>query len=380
MFQPSNLFPDLSGKLQKLREICAIESPSNHPTAIQQVCETVENWLAPYQPAIQRFDHTNFGRNVIFTFPAQQAQTDGGIFLLCHVDTVHPVGTLTENPIRIVGEKFYAPGSYDMKASVVQALWAIELLLAKQPVLSYPLHLMLTCDEEIDSPTSRTLIETYGQRADLTLCLEPATPDGAIKTQRKGVGTYVLRVHGRAAHAGNDHAIGVNAIAEMSRQILRVQDFTCYEKGTTVSTGLIHGGTAVNTVPEFCAVEVDVRIEAESERQRLEREFHALQVVDTRASLTVTGGVSRPPMPRTPAIAQAYEKMKWLAAQTGFDLREASVGGGSDAAYVAQLGKPVLCGMGPAGNGAHTLQEYTDIPSLMERTALLANALMHWYD
>ncbi|HUN22769.1 MAG TPA: M20 family metallopeptidase [Anaerolineales bacterium] len=380
MFQPSNLSPDLSGKLQKLQEICAIESPSNHANAIQAVCETVENWLMPFQPVIQHFDHPGYGRNVVFTFPAQQAHVTGGIFLLCHVDTVHPVGTLQKNPIRIVGEKFYGPGSYDMKASVVQAWWAIELLLAKQSSLAYPIHLMLNCDEEIDSPTSQALIETYGKNADLTLCLEPATPDGAIKTQRKGVGTYVLRVQGRAAHAGNEHTTGVNAIAEMAQQILRVQNFTRYEQGTTVSAGLIQGGTAVNTVPEFCTMEVDVRIEDEEERKRLEREFHALQVVDARASLTVEGGVSRPPMPRTPAIAQAYEKMKQIAAQTGFALREASVGGGSDAAYVAQLGKPVLCGMGPGGNGAHTLQEYTDIPSFLERTALLANALLHWYD
>jgi glutamate carboxypeptidase len=209
----------------------------------------------------------------------------------------------------------------------------------------------------------------------MILCLEPALPDGSLKTRRKGTGVFVLDVTGRAAHAGNNPEAGINAILEMAEQIPKIHALAAPARGTTVGVGVIEGGTRTNVVPEHCRARIDVRVVEPQEQRRVEAGFAALRPVLPGAILATHGGWNRPPMTRTPAIAAAFERARRIGAALGLDLSEGGAGGGSDANFVAALGLAVLDGLGPRGDGAHSSQEYIEVDSLAERAALLAALL-----
>jgi glutamate carboxypeptidase len=207
------------------------------------------------------------------------------------------------------------------------------------------------------------------------LCLEPALTNGGVKTSRKGTGLFTLETIGRAAHAGNNPEAGVNAILEMAHQIPRMHALAAPERGTTIAVGVIEGGTRSNVVPDRCRARLDVRVVETEEQQRVEQGFAALRPVLPGAHLALHGGWNRPPMPRSPAIAAAYERARRVGASLGIDLAEGSAGGGSDANFVAAVGASVLDGLGPRGDGAHSPGEYIELDSLAERAALLAALL-----
>ena len=233
--------------------------------------------------------------------------------------------------------------------------------------------LLVVSDEEVGSETSRHVTEAEARRSNAVLVLEPGTGlTGKLKTARKGVGDYRITVEGKAAHAGVDFENGASAILELARQIERVAAFTNLRRGITVNPGVISGGTRTNVIAAEAHVDVDIRVVKQKDAPALDRKFHALKPFDKRCKLTITGGLNRPPMERTPEIAALFRRAKLLAKDLGVDLEESSTGGGSDGNFTAGLGIPTLDGLGGVGEGAHALNESILEDRIADRTALLA--------
>jgi glutamate carboxypeptidase len=232
--------------------------------------------------------------------------------------------------------------------------------------------LLLTCDEESGSFSGRELVEREASRAECVLVLEPPAPGGRAKTARKGTGLFTLEVEGRAAHAGLEPEKGVNAVLELARQIERVSTLAKPEVGTTVNVGTVSGGTHANVVPALARAEVDVRFSTAAEARRLEESIRGFETFDGRARLKVSGGINRPPMERTGAVAALFEKARRVAASLDIELGEASVGGASDGNFAAACGAAVLDGLGVDGDGAHAEHEHIQAHAVVGRGALLA--------
>jgi len=247
-------------------------------------------------------------------------------------------------------------------------------LLAEIGLLNREVVVLLNSDEEEGSLASRPVTERLAAQSQAVYVLEPAQ-GLAYKTARKGTGNWRIDVKGVAAHAGVDFEKGASAIREMGRIVERVSGWTDLKRGLTVSVGLAVGGSKTNVIPAEAWVEVDVRIAHKADGPRIERKFAGLKATDRRCALTVTGGINRPPMERTPGTVRLYRQARELATQLGFDLGEAATGGASDGNFTAALGVPTLDGMGAVGEGAHARHESIVLEHLAPRTALLAGML-----
>jgi glutamate carboxypeptidase len=259
-----------------------------------------------------------------------------------------------------------------MKAGVVMAFEALAALhdLGIDP----PITILLNPDEEVGSTVSRPITEKLARQSSAVFVLEPAQ-GLAYKTARKGVGDFHLHVQGIAAHSGVDFQSGHSAVLEMARLIERISAFTDLTRGLTVNPGVIAGGTRSNVIAAECIAHIDVRIAKAGDAARVDRMFRRLTPTDKACTLTVTGGINRPPMERKPGTVRLFRHAQALAAQMGFTLDEASTGGGSDGNFTAALGIPTLDGMGAVGAGAHAAHEYVVIQHLVERTTLLTALL-----
>jgi glutamate carboxypeptidase len=370
----SAFLPETGAMLALLRAFAEIESPSLEKTAVDRLGDVVAGQLERLNAHVEIDRQAKAGDNLI----ARWGAGTGGFLILVHLDTVYSLGTLARQPVREHDGKLYGPGVYDMKASSVMALTAIRMLQQAGRMPPRPITLLFTSDEEIGSESSRALIEAHARGKELALCLEPCLPDGSLKTWRKGTGSFTLRALGRATHAGADHERGVNAIEEIAHQIVALQAMTDYDRGTTVNVGVISGGTRANVVPDECRAVADVRVMTPEEGQRLTQAILALKPAVRGTQLQITGGVKRPPMPRTPLLAETFARAQAIAAGLGLAVGEGGTGGGSDANFVAALGLPVLDGLGAQGNGAHSEREHIVISSLPERAALLAALLTEW--
>jgi len=296
------------------------------------------------------------------------------ILLLGHLDTVWPLGTLKTMPFRQSRGRLWGPGTLDMKAGVAMAFTAIELL-TQARLLQREIVLLLTTDEEIGSTASRPITESIAKTCAAVYVLEPAQ-GLAYKTARKGIGNWRIDVKGVAAHAGVDFEKGANAIRELARAIEKVSGWTDLKRGLTVSVGVAGGGTRSNVIPAHAWAEVDARIARRADGPRLARKFAALKPADPRCALTVAGGINRPPMERSRGTVHLFRNAQAMARELGFELSEASTGGGSDGNFTAALGIPTLDGMGAVGEGAHAPHESVFVPHLAPRTALLAGMLI----
>jgi glutamate carboxypeptidase len=288
------------------------------------------------------------------------------IMILCHHDTVWAEGTLARLPFRVDGDRVTGPGTYDMKAGIVEAAFALEQARPKRPVV-----VLSTSDEEIGSGSSRALIEGTARRACAVLVLEPAASGGAIKTARKGIADFILEVEGRAAHAGVEPEKGISAIEELAHQVLALKALADPANGTTINVGVAHGGTRPNVVAAQARAEIDVRFTRASEAERVVAAIRGLQPRLPGARLLISGGIDRPPMERSPAVVRLAQLAQRLAADLGLALTETSTGGASDGNFTAALGVPTLDGLGPDGGGAHADSEHLLVESWLKRTALL---------
>jgi len=364
---------------QLLKTLVETESPSHDKAAVNRVGAIVAEEARKLGAQVEIISNQETGDHVLARYelssPLGRGQGEG-ILILCHMDTVFPLGTIQKTPFREEGEKIFGPGTLDMKAGIVIALAAIEE--AQKDGLKRPVTLLCTSDEEIGSHTSRALIETLAMESALVLVMEGALLDGSLKTWRKGVGEFWVKTKGRAAHAGGAHQDGRNAIEEMAHQVIAIQKLTDYSKQTTLNVGVIQGGTVSNVVPEEAIIQVDVRVMQPGEWERLESEMSKLKPVLDGTSIEITGGLNRPPMPFDDTMKATFEKAKNIASKLDMHLTAGGTGGASDGNFVAPLGIPLLDGMGAIGEGYHSEREYIFAESLEQKAKLIAALIREW--
>ena len=357
--------------VEAIRQMVEIESPSDNKLAVDRL----GRWLAGKFEALgghSKFHRTaDFGDHLQVDFPGRDRRQPA--LLLGHFDTVYPMGTLASMPCREAGGRLHGPGTLDMKSGIAMMLYAIDAMRDQGGTLPRALTVLLVSDEEVGSSSSRRITEELAKRSAVVFVLEPSYGlKGAVKTARKGVGEYLLKVSGKAAHAGLDFDKGHSAIRELARQIERVSKFTDRKRGLTVNVGVIEGGTRVNVVPSEAKASIDVRVVRAADAAGIGRKLRALKPVDKQCKLSVQGGLDRPPLERTAGVADLFRHASELAKRVGWKLEEAAVGGGSDGNLTAALGIPTLDGLGGVGEGAHAPSESIIISELPKRTDLLA--------
>lgn len=296
------------------------------------------------------------------------------VLVLCHHDTVWPLGSLASHPFTIEDGILRGPGCFDMKAGLVMALHAVAIAvgIAAADGAGVAVTLLVTGDEEVGSPSSRSLIEGEAAGCAAAFVLEASADGGALKLERKGVSRYEVQVTGRAAHAGTEPERGINATIEAAHQVLAVSGLADPLRATTVTPTALVSGTTSNTVPATASFAVDVRVRDAAEQQRVDEAIRALRPVLDGARLHVSGGPNRPPMERG-ASGGLYERACALATDLGLaPLTWAAVGGASDGNFTAGIGTPTLDGLGAVGGGAHAEDEHLLVDELPGRTALLA--------
>jgi glutamate carboxypeptidase len=292
------------------------------------------------------------------------------------MDTVWDIGTLRAMPCKVSDGRIWGPGVLDMKAGIVQMIFALRALRDTAGHLPGNVEVLIVSDEEVGSPTSRPIIESLAKKADVVFVVEPALGlAGALKTERKGVGDYTVKITGKASHAGVDFRAGASAITELAHQIGIIERFTDLKRGLTVNPGVVRGGSHNNVVAAEAEVEVDVRIPKLADEKLIAKKFRGLKPRNRRCQLQVTGGINRPPLERSPAIAAWFQRARALAHEMGWKLDEASTGGGSDGNFTAALGIPTLDGLGGVGEGPHAANESVLIRELPRRAALLAGLM-----
>jgi glutamate carboxypeptidase len=357
--------------LDLIRQLVLAESPSDQKPAVDACMALAAAHAQALGARIKLHKQKHFGDILEARFGPKSAS--GRVLLLGHLDTVWSIGTLQSMPCRVRDGRLWGPGTLDMKAGVAMALTAIELLL-EAGELNREIVLLLNSDEEVGSPVSRPITEKIASQCQAVYVLEPAQ-ELAYKTARKGTGDWRIDIKGISAHAGVDFTRGASAVRELARVVETVSGWTDLKRGLTVSVGVAGGGTKTNVIPAEAWAEVDVRIARTADGARIERKFAGLKAMDKRCSLTVTGGINRPPMERTRGTVRLFEQARSLAAEIGLELEEAATGGASDGNLTSALGIPTLDGMGAVGEGAHARHESILIEHLAPRTALLAAML-----
>lgn len=361
--------------VQTIRQLVEIESPTENKPAGDRLAAMLAGRFEGLAGHAKFHRAQNFGDHLQVDFEGKRAGKP--VMLLGHYDTVYPLGTLNNMPCRVADGRLWGPGAYDMKSGIAMMLHAIEGLRTWfEDTLPRPLTVLLVSDEEVGSDSSRHITESVARRCAAVLVLEPSYGlQGAVKTARKGVGEYQLKVKGKAAHSGLDFEKGESAILELARQIPTISALTDLKIGLTVNVGLISGGTRVNVIPAEATAAVDVRIFRMKDAAAIDRKLHALKPRNRKCRLEWSGGLNRPPMERTPKVAALFEKASRIARQLGWKLEEAAVGGGSDGNITAGLDIPTLDGLGGVGEGAHAAHESILVSELPRRTALLAELI-----
>lgn len=291
---------------------------------------------------------------------------DAPVLLLGHLDTVHPIGTLDRVPFSVRDGVARGPGVFDMKAGLVQAIHAITELADRGQAA-----LLVTADEEIGSPNSRTVIEDAARHASAVLVLE-ASSNGRLKTARKGVSNYRIDATGRAAHAGLEPEKGANACLGVAHAALAAAELADTVSGTTVTPTVASAGTTTNTVPAIGSVALDVRAVTSAEQHRVDEALRRMSSPVPDVNLELEGGINRPPL-EAEHSARLFDVAVKVAAELGLEAVEREhVGGGSDGNFTAALGVDTLDGLGAVGAGAHTDHEWVDLAALDARTSLVA--------
>ena len=349
------------------------ETPTDAPESVSALMARVAREIGALGARTETVPgRDGFGDHLIVRSPWGGGEP--GILVLSHLDTVHPLGSLARMPFRVEGGSAFGPGIYDMKGGAYLALAALGSLLREGRRTKLPVTHLFNSDEEVGSPTSRDLIRSLAREAKYVLVTEPAREGGKVVTARKGAARFELHVRGRAAHSGSRHQDGRSAIEELARQVLALHALTDYDRGVTVNVGLVSGGTRANVVAEEARALVDMRVPSPALAEEMVAKVLGLRAHGPDVSLTVTGGLNRPPYERLPGIAALFEHARRLAAEIGFALEDLKTGGGSDGNFTADLA-PTLDGLGVDGKGGHTDHEQLYVASLEPRAALLRRLL-----
>lgn len=376
--------------LGEIKQLVELESPSTDKAAVDRMASLLRQKLAALGCSVEVISNASYGDCVIGRWEPRTERSTGDnglprspiesdrrpVLILCHMDTVWPVGTLNERPYRVDAGKAYGPGIFDMKTGVAFSIFALRLLRQLGRTPRRPIVYLLTADEEVGSPTSRGIIEQFARTCAATLCFEPSTaPAGAVKTERSGWGRFEMRIRGRTAHAGAAHQQGVNALEELAHQILELHAMTDYSKGVTVTVCMAQGGTRPNVIPDASTATIDVRARSPEALERLARQISERVSRISGTSVEVNGSINRPPFVRTSGVVALFKHAQCLAQGLGFVLEEGRTGGVSDGNFTAAVGCPTLDGIGGFGDGAHALFEHVVIDELPRRCALVARLL-----
>jgi len=359
--------------LSDLKALVEIESPSSDKPAVDHLAEFLASRLEHHGANAQIHVSDGVGNHVQADYPG--VSDSKPVLLLGHIDTVWDIGTLKQMPFRVANGRVWGPGVLDMKAGVAIAMHAMALLDEhKSP--HPPVRMLFVSDEEIGSHSSRKITEKLALESQAVLVLEPGQGlECALKTSRKGVGVYEIKVTGEAAHAGVDPGQGASAIHELARQIQTMANFTDVPRGLTVNVGLVRGGTRSNVIASEAWAEVDVRVKTAADGRLIDEKMRSLRSTDARCKLQVTGQINRPPMERTEKGVALYRKAAQVAQSLGLKVEEQSTGGGSDGNFTDALGVPTLDGLGAVGEGAHAVHESILLDQIAPRTALVAGLI-----
>lgn len=347
----------LDQMLQDLKTLVEVESPSRDIDALTASANAIKAVIEDRLGGEAKLIESEGGPHVHWSGGGEPK-----VLILGHHDTVFPLGTLERRPFKVEDGHATGPGVFDMLGGFVQAIHGLATLDNCSGV-----EILMSADEEVGSRASRALIEERAQACGAVLVFEPSADGGALKTGRKGCGTFYVDIAGRASHAGLEPEAGVNALIEASHQILEITTFNRPEIGTTVTPTVATAGTTDNVVPAEASVIVDVRVESADEKARIEAAFAALQPHLDEAGITIRGGINRPPMPES-ASTDLYA----IAKRVMPSVEGKAVGGASDGNFTAALGVPTLDGLGAVGGGAHADHEYLVVDTMPERAALVA--------
>jgi glutamate carboxypeptidase len=362
----------LNHMVAEIGELVSLESPSRDARRAESSAKAVAALISRVAGLSTELVESDNGPHVV-----ARASGTPRVLLLGHHDTVHPAGTTDTRPFLHDGDVLRGPGVFDMKAGIVQAIHAIEIL-RKSGVDTSGIAMLFTSDEEVGSQTSRGLIEQMAGplgEAGAVLVLEPSADGGALKIARKGTGTFQVVIEGRAAHAGLEPEKGVNALVELAHQVQRIATFGRPELGTTVTPTVASAGTTDNTVPDRATIAVDARVVTPDEKERVEALMYSLTPVLPEATITVTGSLHRPPMHESMSERLFAVACDAAGEIDGREISGVKVGGGSDGNFTAAMGVPTLDGLGAVGGGAHGITEHVVVSEIPFRVALLAGVM-----
>jgi glutamate carboxypeptidase len=359
--------------IASVREVVVRESPTHDKQACDELCAHLASEFACLGGEIRVHRQSVAGNHLQVNFAGASRRSP--LLLLGHFDTVYDAGTLQKMPWRQQRGRLYGPGVFDMKSGIVQMMFALWALREIAGGLPRPVKVLLVSDEELGSASSRAITEKLAKQCAAVLVCEPSGAGGALKTARKGVGSFTLRVTGKPAHSGLDFERGHSAIVELAHQIHAISRLTDLERGVTLNVGVIRGGTRTNVVAEEAVAELDLRVAHKDHGAEMERRVRELRPVNPHCKLEIKGGINRPPLERTKHVAALFELACTIARELRFGLREVAVGGGSDGNFTAGIGIPTLDGLGAVGDGSHAAHEHVIAAELPRRAALLAGLI-----
>jgi glutamate carboxypeptidase len=356
-----------------VRKMVLRESPTQNKPACDALCSCLAGEFECLGGRIRIHRQRSAGDHLQVNFSGGKGRKP--VLLLGHFDTVYDVGTLQTMPWREEKGRLYGPGVFDMKSGIAQMMFALWASREIRGGLPRPVTVLLVSDEEGGSESSRALTEKIARQCSAVLVCEPSGPRGALKTARKGVGSFLMKITGQAAHSGLDFEKGQSAILELAHQIQAISRLTDLKRGVTLNVGVVRGGTRTNVIAAEAMTEVDLRIARKADGAVMERKVRGLRPVNPKCRIEIEGGINRPPMERTKQVVALYELARKIAHELGFPLAEIAVGGGSDGNFTGGIGIPTLDGLGAVGEGAHASHESIVAAELPRRAALLAGLI-----
>jgi glutamate carboxypeptidase len=360
-----------------LTTLVEYETPTTDKTVVDKMGAFMETEFRSLGASVTRFPQEKVGDFLLAKW--NESASGKPIMFLIHIDTVWPLGTLAERPVRIDEEgKLFGPGAIDMKGGITAALWSIRGLVERGELPQRPVWILMTSDEEVGSIYSEPVIRETAAQCGLVLVMEPATKEEALKTWRKGVGSFSVSVEGRPSHAGNAPEQGINAVVELAQQTLKLNGLNDLKNGTSVSVTVVHGGSATNVIPAKAVAEVDVRTLTARAWDDISNQILALTPFIPGAKVSAAVKSARGPMEHNDQMKRSFAQCKTIGESYGLTVREDGSGGGSDGNFTAHMGIPTLDGLGPQGDGLHALHEHVVLNSLPRRATLLAGIIKDW--
>ena len=355
-----------------IEELVLIETPTLRTETHPRIHEIlIREFARAGYSCFRRSGKTSGG--LLYSRPARRERNREAQLILGHCDTVWDIGTLKKDmPLKIEGNMMKGPGVYDMKAGLAQTVYALRALKELKIFPSITPVVLITSDEELGSDDSVKLIKSLSKKVKRVLIPEPSFGEtGSLKTSRKGVGRYEIRITGKAAHSGLEPEKGISAVVVLADVIKELSFLNDYAQGISVNVGLVEGGTRENVVPAESRALVDVRIRTTIDAWKIDQAIRSIQPSLPGAAIEVTGGIDRPPMEKTEANQELWKKAEKVGKELGLDLKGVESGGASDGNFTSEF-VATLGGLGPVGGGAHALHEFIRLDKVSERTALLA--------